>query len=394
MKPSDLPRDIRFYRPAEPFEEEGCLHITRMVDVLEIFRLEKQGAFTNDFTYLLRFLGQVGVPLPSRPHINLLFPWMQGDLRADGSPGRHSVLHGILAKHFSRQRIMSLEPDIQRLSRAGVRDGMSSDSGEFDLVEFATTLSSRAVAALVGLPMEVAALVRQEVEAYEGRPGFEAVEPETPELRDLIQSLFDDRHDSGLLADLASAHASGHIDRDERDALVWGCWAAGLATTATAIALFTGLMIELGLAEMARAGDSGWLDTAAAETLRYVTPFTVLPVYATRDMTLTNGIKVATGQPVRLVLSAANRDPAVFGPDADTFNPGRQSATRHLAFGLGTHWCLGEPLARLEMRIALHEIARSMPTPSLGEWRREAGLLDRVSSARLRYDTAADSHLS
>ncbi|MEU7632087.1 cytochrome P450 [Nocardia sp. NPDC049220] len=386
MKPSDLPRDSRFYRAAEPFEEQGALHFTRMAEVVEIFRLEKRGALSTDFTYLLEFVGGMGMPAPSRPHLNMLFPWTQGETRADGSPGRHAILHGLLAKHFSRRSIAELEDTVKDLTRRGLREGTATGSGEFDLVEFATTLSSRVVSSLLGLPLEAAAIVREEVEVYERRPGFEAVEPESPALRAFFQQLFDEESKGGLLAELSSAYAAKTIDRDERDALVWGCWAAGLSTTATAIALLIGLMVELDLVQAAAHADADWLNAVTQETLRYATPFSVVPMFATRDITLAGGVALREGQPIRLVLGAANRDPAVFGVDADEFVPARANANHHIAFGLGMHWCLGDRLARLEMRTALREVARNLTGTTLLEWRRETGLLDRVAVAGLGYD--------
>ncbi|WP_327141521.1 cytochrome P450 [Nocardia sp. NBC_01327] len=385
MKPSDLPRDSRFYTAGEPFEEQGVLHFTRMADVVEIFRWEKKGAFTTDFSYLLEFVGGLGVPMPARPHLNMLFPWTQGEERLDGSPGRHAVLHGLLAKHFGRTSIAELETTVRDLAARGLREGVENSSGEFDLVEFATTLSSRVVSSLLGLPLDVADIVREEVEAYERRPGFEALEPESPELRAFFQGLFDNEPKDGLLTDLSAAHAAGTIDRDERDALVWGCWAAGLSTTATAISLLIGLIIELDLLQAAAAADTPWLEAVTHETLRYTTPFTLVPMYATDKITLTSGTTLSAGQPIQLALSAANRDPAVFGPDAGTFQPERAHSTRHIAFGLGMHWCLGDSLARLEMRTALQELARTLPTPTIRAWRRDTGLLDRVAVARLAY---------
>lgn len=386
MKPSDLPREGRFYSAADPFEDQGALHFTRMAEVVEILRLEKRGAFTTDFTYLLEFAASMGVPMPSRPHLNLLFPWTQGETRINGSPGRHAVLHGLLAKHFGRRSITGLEDTVRDLAREGLREGTATASGEFDLIEFATTLSSRTVSSLLGLPLEVAAIVRQEVEAYEARPGFESIEPESPALRAFFQRLFDEKAEDGLLADLASAHEAGTIDRDERDALVWGCWAAGLSTTATAIALLVGLMVEFDLMRTAASADDEWLDAVVHETLRYATPFTLVPMFATRDITLTSGVSLGAGYPIRLMLGAANRDPASFGADADTFDPGRVNANQHIAFGLGIHRCLGDILARLEMRTALRELANGLSGVTVRDWRRDAGLLDRVAVAGLGYD--------
>ncbi|MFF2554600.1 cytochrome P450 [Nocardia sp. NPDC058058] len=381
MKPSDLPRDSRFYTAAEPFEEQGMLHFTRMADVVEIFRWEKKGAFTTDFSYLLEFVGGLGVPMPERPHLNMLFPWTRGETRVDGSPGRHAVLHELLARHFGKGSIAGLEPTVRELAARGLREGVENFSGELDLVEFTGTLSSRAVSSLLGLPLDVAAIVREEVEAYEQRPGFEALEPESPALRSFFQGLFDRELKGGLLEDLSAAHQAGVIDLDERDALVWGCWAAGLSTTATAICLLIGLGIELDLLPAAAVADDQWLDAVTHETLRYATPFTLVPMFATRDITLTGGAKLQAAQPIQLALAAANRDPAVFGPDADTFRPGRPHS--HIAFGLGMHWCLGDSLARLEMRTALRALAQTLGPVTIRDWRRDPGLLDRVAVARL-----------
>ena len=72
---------------------------------------------------------------------------------------------------------------------------------------------------------------------------------------------------------------------------------------------------------------------------------------------------IPQGDTMMLLLAAANRDPAV-NERPDEFDPDRPSI-RHLAFGLGPHFCLGAPLARLEAAVALAEVTRRFPTASL-----------------------------
>ena len=68
---------------------------------------------------------------------------------------------------------------------------------------------------------------------------------------------------------------------------------------------------------------------------------------------------VEPGQKIAALLGAANRDPAVFA-DADTFRPGRDP-NPHLAFGAGVHFCLGAPLARMELTESLGLLLRELP---------------------------------
>ena len=71
------------------------------------------------------------------------------------------------------------------------------------------------------------------------------------------------------------------------------------------------------------------------------------------------GTVIPAGRPMLLGLGAANRDPAVFD-DPDTFDIGRNDR-RHVAFGGGAHLCLGAPIARLEVTVALRELATRFP---------------------------------
>jgi len=101
------------------------------------------------------------------------------------------------------------------------------------------------------------------------------------------------------------------------------------------------------------------LGAALDESLRLEPAAAVVDRYATADVTL-GGAPIARGDLVRLSITAANRDPAVFA-DPDVFDPGRPNLRRHVAFAQGPHVCVGVHLARLEARAALGALLARLP---------------------------------
>ncbi|MGW4684049.1 cytochrome P450 family protein [Streptomyces sp. NPDC004244] len=107
-------------------------------------------------------------------------------------------------------------------------------------------------------------------------------------------------------------------------------------------------------------GGASWSDVVD-ETLRWDGPVSWFPFrYPTRDLDL-GGHVVPRGTPVLAGYTAAGRDGAFHGPDADRFDVTRPGAARHLSFGHGAHYCVGAPLARLEAVIALERLFTRFP---------------------------------
>lgn len=102
--------------------------------------------------------------------------------------------------------------------------------------------------------------------------------------------------------------------------------------------------------------DPGRAPAVVEEALRLASPTQGMFRVVTRDVEVA-GVPLARGARVVLMYSAANRDPAVFG-DPHRFDPDRPNARDHLAFGAGTHFCIGAPLSRLEGAVALERLAR------------------------------------
>ncbi|HEY4624540.1 MAG TPA: cytochrome P450, partial [Blastococcus sp.] len=93
--------------------------------------------------------------------------------------------------------------------------------------------------------------------------------------------------------------------------------------------------------------DPGLLPTAIEELMRFDSPLQLFERTATEDVEI-GGVTVPAGRKIAALLGAANRDPAVF-PDPDTLDVGRTD-NPHISFGAGVHFCIGAPLARVELQ--------------------------------------------
>ncbi len=100
------------------------------------------------------------------------------------------------------------------------------------------------------------------------------------------------------------------------------------------------------------------------ELLRFDPPLHMFTRYALQDLEI-EGVALRRGEQVGLLLGAANRDPAVFA-EPDRLDLAR-APNPHVAFGGGIHFCVGAPLARLEMRVALPMLFRRLPGLRLAE---------------------------
>jgi cytochrome P450 len=116
--------------------------------------------------------------------------------------------------------------------------------------------------------------------------------------------------------------------------------------------------------EMVKA-DPSRIPSIVEETLRLSTPTQGMFRIATRDVELA-GVHIPKGSRVVIVFMSANRDESLF-EEPDAFNPDRANLSDHLAFGKGTHFCVGANLSRLEGRVALQELSKRIASFTLTE---------------------------
>ncbi len=166
---------------------------------------------------------------------------------------------------------------------------------------------------------------------------------------------------SGLIR--ASDHGE-HLTENEAAAMAFILLFAGFETTVNLIGngMHTLLRHPAQRAELQQAltrGDEALLESAVEELLRFDGPVELATWrYATEALAI-GGQSVAAGEPVLVVLAAADRDPDRFGAP-DTVDLARRD-NQHLGYGHGIHYCLGAPLARLEARTALAALLTRLP---------------------------------
>ncbi len=184
------------------------------------------------------------------------------------------------------------------------------------------------------------------------------------EYSDYIHPVFDDRRASGNRDDLVGVLCHAEIDGEslDDDSLVHETLLILIGGDETTRHVISGGVEELlahpdQVAQLA-ADPAGLLAGAVEEMLRWVSPIKNMARVATRDVELA-GAQIRAGQELLLLYPSANRDEDVF-EHADLFDITR-SPNPHLAFGFGAHFCLGNQLARLELRVMVERVLARLP---------------------------------
>jgi cytochrome P450 PksS len=169
-----------------------------------------------------------------------------------------------------------------------------------------------------------------------------------------------DRPGDDLVSALTQAEAAGdRLSEDELVAMVLLLLVAGHETTVNLIGNGTLALLEHPDQMERLRADPALIRPAVEEMLRYSSPVEIATErYAREDVTVA-GVTIRRGEMVLAGIASANRDERQF-PRPDTFDLTREP-NRHLAFGLGAHFCLGASLARLEGQIAINTLLRRAP---------------------------------
>ncbi|MGC4947823.1 cytochrome P450 family protein [Streptomyces sp. DT224] len=284
-------------------------------------------------------------------------------------PPDHTRLRRLVSKAFTPRRIAQFAPRVQELTDRLI-DGFV-EKGEADLIhEFAFPLPIYAICDLLGVPREdqddfrdwAGMMIR-----HGGGPRggvARSVKKMRAYLLELIHRKREDLGDdliSGLIR--ASDHGE-HLTENEAAAMAFILLFAGFETTVNLIGngVHTLLSHPAERERLQRslvAGDTGLLATGIEELLRYDGPVELATWrFATEPLTI-GGQRVKAGDPVLVVLAAADRDPERFaGPDTLDLS---RSDNQHLGYGHGIHYCLGAPLARLEGQTGLATLLTRLP---------------------------------
>lgn len=288
-----------------------------------------------------------------------------GSLATMDAP-EHSRLRRLAAKAFTVKRVEEWRPRVQRIAD-GLIDELLATGAPADLVgHFALPLPITVICELLGVPFTDRADFGRWSDSFVSTTKFtpEQAADYRARLQDYMAGLIAEHRSSpkdDLIGDLIIARdAEDRLSEEELLILALSILVAGFETTATQIPNFLYVLLNHPDQLAALRADLTLVPRAVEELMRYI-PLGVagtFPRYALEDIEV-GGVLVRAGQPVVVASHAANRDESVF-TDPDNLDLRRQESP-HVGFGHGAHHCLGAPLARMELQVALHTLLTRLP---------------------------------
>jgi cytochrome P450 len=306
-----------------------------------------------------RFTPTGGITLP-----RVQLPVRSLPLEAD--PPEHGMYRKVLQPFFTLRRVADMADQVRPI----VVDHIESfrGAGRADLIQqLANPVPAIVIAMLLGLPPSSWSelkdvTTRTQLAAVAGDDTM--ARQAASELGAILRRECDDRRRAPK-DDITSAVVHAQIDGTPIDpaiafAVVQIVVVAGFDTTVYGIGtLLRQLATGAGLQARVRAGDGAMRNQVIEESLRFDSPVFGLARSAVVDTEL-SGYPIPQGSRLLLCYGAANHDPDVFVNPED-FDPERGNLSKHLAFGFGRHRCLGEHLAKMQIRIVLDELLDRIP---------------------------------
>jgi cytochrome P450 len=305
------------------------------------------------------------------------FNWLHSDSILDSEPPKHTRLRSLVAKAFNRNKIEGMRPAVERiiLQLLDAIDEKVKSGESFDLIaDYAEPLPVKIIADLLGFPESEEHLLRpwsqSIVKMYEVNPSEQyqiEAKKAAGEFAEYVRSLAEHRKTNpgqDLITDLAMVEENG--EKLNSHELVATCvLLLNAGHEASVNAFGNGMVAALERpeqAELLRKNSRAITETALEEFMRFDAPLHLFERTATVDTEL-GGVKIEKGQKIAALIGSANRDSSVF-ERADEMDLTR-NPNPHIGFGAGIHFCLGAPLARLEMSVSLPALWEKYPNMQL-----------------------------
>ena len=303
------------------------------------------------------------------------FNWLHADSIMENEGSKHTRLRTLVSKAFNRSQIERLAPRIDSIITELL--DVCHDKKEFDLLaDFAEPLPVRVIAELLGVSRSDENHLRPWSQAivkmyeFDVTPDEEAhAEKAAREFADMITDMVEHRKarpTNDLVSELAQVEDSGE-KLTLRELIATCVLLLNAGHEASVNAFGNGFVAALDDGEastLLRTQPRSIAETAVEEFLRFDAPLQLFERTAMSDTEI-NGVVIKSGEKIAALLGSANRDEKVFD-NPDTFNLSR-TPNSHIAFGGGIHFCLGAPLARLEMNRSLPALFERFPSISIRE---------------------------
>jgi cytochrome P450 len=304
------------------------------------------------------------------------FNWLHADSILDSEPPKHTRLRALVSKAFNKNIIESQRDIINKIVDELISE-IQRKGGNFDLIaDFAEPLPVKVIVAMLGFPEEDEYLLRPWSQAivkmYEVNPSAEvqaSAKKAAAEFADYVQKLADQRKEvpgNDLITDLVRVEEQGEkLNAHELIATCVLLLNAGHEASVNGFGNGAVALLEREEQfDLLRKNPDGLAATAIEEFLRFDAPLHLFERTATAD-TEVGGVEIKKGQKIASLLGSANRDENHFA-NADQMDITRDP-NPHIGFGAGIHFCLGGPLARLEMGIALPKLVKAFPNMKIAK---------------------------
>ncbi len=370
------PRDPGFYR--DPYRFYDAVHASAPV-----FHWENYGhwcfAGLDDVNALLRdrrfgrqilhlmSREQLGMA-PPKPH-TAAFDQTEKYSLLTLEPPAHTRLRKLVNRAFVSRHVEQLRPRIARLANELI-DGFAADGGTELLKSFAAPVPAVVIAEMIGLPadmaMQLVAWSNRMVAMYMFGVTHETeldANQASIEFMDYVRTMIDERRRQpreDLLTHMLTSEVDGEkLSEEEVVSTTILLLNAGHEATVHTTGNGVKAILESGLDPRSLFADENRTEATVEECIRYDAPLHMFTRYALQDVTLANGRSFKQGETIGLMLAAANRDPTRFA-HANRFDPFRTDG-QNVSFGAGIHFCIGAPLARIEMQVAMRTLFERLP---------------------------------
>lgn len=284
-------------------------------------------------------------------------------------PPIHTTHRKLLARMFTPRKIAALEPKIREYCAAALDPLVGTGSLDF-ITDFGAIMPMQVISTLLGIPEDDQEMIRDhgndQMRTEAGKPMKAATEGMID--GSIFETYIDWRKDNpsdDIMTDLLNVEFTDEqgvtrkLTREELLIYINVVAGAGNETTTRLIGWAAKVLAEHPEQRRQLVENPALIPQAIEELLRFEPPAPHVARYVTRDVEY-YGQTVPEGASMMMLIGSAVRDSRQFPPDGEVFDIHREQR-QHLAFSVGTHFCLGSALARLEGRIALEEMLKRFP---------------------------------